>query len=627
MNNLKKSLVTLLFLNIFIFTTEKLFGESERDENIWFNSIEKNFVLSPQYSKKLIYYIYSKIAKNEKQIILSENLFSGSSPQIICLTYRSSASRLPEIFIGTGRGYKDAADSAIKNLKKKILNINDFDLKIDFVISSKQQKKFEIRRNSIPDPSLYGVAFSQATGFTFLPQQLLCNNFIDKIGRLVPERISEYLYAKDKDIKVFGIWNKIATNSRNKEIFFFSTASYFIDSSGKIQKLLRGHPVYTQVSFKQIKTRMILAIRYMLKMLNENYSFQGGYIPSVDKYYENINIYDQISAAYSLLEVYEFQKSKKIQKTTKKIISFLLEYLKEYKYIKKSSCIVEDSLVDINTNAKMLMLLIKYAQLTDSEAYKKQIIAMIRYFIQQQRSDGSFISQRFSETNEIIVRTRKELNGELVLCLLMLHKHTGNKMFLKRASLATDNILSRQINIEMNPYIVEALHILFNKTDNKKYIERALNIGLTLTKKQNNSLPYLDGIGTFGDDMCTMSTAQNTRTCSKLLEIVNYYDLKDIIPDVKDALFLGLLYQFQNQHNDSTTIYFPNPKKIKFGFAHSIFNSDITLQTMTATISSFAQILKVMEKYKIKELIPTDKTKKTLQEARQLFHSFSRLKD
>src|SRR5699024_3037857 len=381
-------------------------------------------------------------------------------------------------------------EKVFHNLEKKVLKLVEkyhLDpkwIKADYVTHidkipflQLEQKVANTRRNYFR----YGISFDEYFNLAFLEQEINGNALIRKLSNgkvgLDDKNINHYLSTKHSNKALF-----MKDFYRNKEVYIFSTKSFFIERDEDILYELYNGPLTNglrKITNMKDEVHHLIerSTQFLTRQVKETGQFEYGYFSAFGKSIANYNILRHSSSLYAMVEGYEIVQDQRILQAVERGLQYLIDTAIVYKkddiaYVVEHANKGE---IKLGSNATAILAMTKYMSVTGTKEYLKIAQDLARGIIDMKLPDSSFIhvlqypDYRIKELNRIIY-----YEGEAIFALLRLYEIDQNPLWLEEVEDSFDYFIKNDYwkhHVHWLSYAANEL-VLYNPDD--KYFEFGL---------------------------------------------------------------------------------------------------------------------------------------------------------
>jgi hypothetical protein len=490
-----------------------------------------------------------------------------------------------DTFVGRGDNWVAAIKKLLPKVSSEIGN-NAKWIKVDFVnqilAPVKLHKKF-FKTRLVKAPGFIGIAPLGMEGPLFIPSVVSKQFMISAKGKLKPNYVASLLSADE--IKLFKL---------RKTISLFRTSSYaWIE--GETLPLYRGNRLQPQtLTRKALQVSVELAEKYLLKEMKGDGSYTYIYKPLPNTESKKYNILRHAGTTYSLLQVYEKNRSE----DNLKVVEAALEYLKNKtvscpKTESGALCLLEKGHVKVGANGLAILALSKYQELTGSKKYKKLMDGYARRISEIQDEDGKLTlhKQMFPEgTDSGFVSGYYP--GEAIFGLMSLYELTGNKRWLDVASNAAKWLITvrdgeKTIDtLDHDHWLLYGLELVYKHNKQEIFLNQAKKIVNAIVKSQSLQRDYQDEIGSWYSKPRSTPAATRVEGLMAAYRLFQSVDDKQMAKRIFETAERSIRYQLATQLRKESVMYLQDPARSLGGFRESLTEYDIRIDFVQHNISA-----------------------------------------
>ena len=586
--------------------------------DIWFDRVSNKAIPSDENAEKLCRYISEKITS--KSVPFPTDLELDRLPRIIFVSVNPTAERTAAIEYGTGKGFRRAVDNVLSKLID-IKTVNN--IKLDIVTSVQANGNFIIKKyaerqegsshksrfsaTAIEDPSLQGIAFHKKTGIAFLNSELMNRGFVDDKKEIQVSAISNYLstaYRKGKSKTLTEVWLHLS-KLQTQGAYLFKTRSYTLSGS-TFQKVFRNHTIQDQLTLKKLQETRQAAQKYISKQLNAKGEVNSHYNPCYCSSEKGDSVRAPLMTLNALLS--QAIANKKAQPGLNLAIHNLVKHnFKKHPKKLTIGAITDGTVVNLESNAEVLRVLLKHQQFTQQGRFNEQINMLSLYIKKQQKKDGSFIKDRMWKKGTILNTNNQFFSGQILQALLDLYEYKKDSEALEVAKKYLNYLVPRIGNSYFqfcaDPGLLTATVRLQKLTKSTEFRKFTIGMANAMMAHQNSEAKDLDVLGSFQDHYSVYYTAEASRALTSLYKQLAVVRVdRRLMSRIQDTIVLANLYLLQNRFDSTAVMYFATPQKSIGGFRSNVFNPTINSDTVCAAIKSLESTIALLELLKIEEL-------------------------
>lgn len=147
---------------------------------------------------------------------------------------------------GGGRGLEAAVRDALRRaIESRGAASHANAIRLDVVQHAVLYSGFNLRSDPFPMPGGAGLAFSEVTGFAFVPAQLTGRNAFQSSGAIDPRPL-ESAVLENASIETIGRWGLVTGLDGPQAVFLFETQALHFD--GRTRLVFRGHSMPTPLT-------------------------------------------------------------------------------------------------------------------------------------------------------------------------------------------------------------------------------------------------------------------------------------------------------------------------------------------------------------------------------------------
>ena len=389
---------------------------------------------------------------------------------------------------------------------------------------------------------------------------------------------------------------------KNTEIYYFPTLHFGVTAySDAVVSFYRCSLIdlVPENSNEKISASLKSCEDWMIKNLNEEGYFNYLYYPSNGNYATSNNMIRQLMSSRWLAEKSGANSG------------LLSLHKKNLDYVFKNWYREDGELgyIYYDENSKLGAIAMALRAITSSpyfEDYKDKAQKLANAVISLQHIDGSFsawyIEPEYESDEDHLLRF---YSGEAILSLLEFYIKTNDSRYLDAAISAQDYYIKEYAdNLDKTyypalvPWQTMSLYLLYNITQDKKYMDAIFVLNDELVKMQNtDGKPYIDYLGRFYDPNrpeygvpASSSTAVYVEGLCYAYEIAGTAKDAERMFGYKKAIILGAHSLMNLQFTGADMYYLGHPERVEGAIKSSETNSSIRVDNTQHTIDAFNKI-------------------------------------
>ncbi len=345
----------------------------------------------------------------------------------------------------------------------------------------------------------------------------------------------------------------------------------------------------------------ILGGNYLINATS-NGVFMYEYDPISDTKSNSYNILRHAGTIYSMLQLYDITKNKKLLTDAEKAIDFLL--LLEKPFEDNSTCIVYNDEVKLGGAGLTIIALAEHAKVTGENTYITNMQNLAKYIKISQYESGKFISKRYYSSGEIENWDSQYYPGEAILGLCRLYSLDNNETWLDVAEKGSQYLINLRKNIPTNDlvhdhWLMMALNELYRYRDNTSYFNHCIRLAKSIMNAQrdkvNQILEYPEWLGSYYTPPRSTPTATRSEGLIAAYHLSNDFGKQKITKDILNSIKLAIKFQLQTQFTLDNIENLPNPQKALGGFHESLTDYNIRIDYVQHNICSMLGLYEILK--------------------------------
>ncbi len=570
--------------------------------SLWFGDVRASLPLSIDDGNTLCKAVFAALQTGRQAVDTLPLLANDDSPRVIFISWTDGKQRAHVCF-GTGSNLGAAvADACAKIAKLGDRIKSPLWLKLDIVQHAHLARDFFVRESSLPLPSLTGIAFSQASGFAFLPEQLIGWQMVDVKRRLRIHRISEFVL-KGKNWEELGKWSKITSHRGPQAVFLFECQSFFY-SGAKAVNLYRGHLVPGKLTPEAVLDSARQAGEFLVRQCNAKGQFKANFPEWQGNPEGCVALSDQAGTIIALLRLHEVTKKMGFRDAAERATRHLLTFLRPYSGNGKAACIVDDYRTLLETNAMTVLALLKLRSVKKDSSYGKELVQLGRYLLQQVQPGGVLVCERSYPAGQINSNVSLSASALTVRAFVQLYEETGHAVFLRAAKSAINVLLETSVNkrdmdkLPQDESLLQAIDAYFTYDRREDLVKQTERLALSIVATQTWKPDFPDFLGSVNNYPSATLVAKRTRALTAaarlLLDTERTAAAKSLLGDLQ----LNLIFQLQAQMRAPAAMYLGKPQRYLGTFRDHLLDFGFALHCQ------YVQILSTLETYELVNALP-----------------------
>ncbi len=259
-----------------------------------------------------------------------------------------------------------------------------------------------------------------------------------------PEEVQAYRLVRSRRLQAEGLAHACKYHPQITHADLFSapadvhivrTTSYYIDEFG-YYSLTNGRRRFRPLTIEHLETAVNLTKdNYFKHAVNENGRITYAYYPHTDSEAEGYNILRHAGTVYSMLELYEWSRDKKILAAAERALHYLTTFARPHKINGVDvNVIVEEDVIKLGGNGLAVVACAKYTQVTGSREYVPFMQSLASWMEELQRDAPRLnVHKQQYSTGTIMDFESKYYPGEAILALVRLYEVDGDSRWLDYA--------------------------------------------------------------------------------------------------------------------------------------------------------------------------------------------------
>ncbi|NJP37425.1 hypothetical protein [Alkalicoccus luteus] len=527
--------------------------------------------------------------------------YSGSNGYIVYLTYGSQDDR-STITFGVHSDYAKAIQLAFEARPQHTPILS---LKLDVVT--------RIRERSVPTtfqqqderisfkPGRDGIILDDRPDMLFIPEEVQAYQIL-KRGRVNESGLRHALSYRPQTA---AMESSIKTPANVRVI---RTTSYYIDSSG-YYSLSNGQRKGFPLSEEKLEYAVKLASsNYFKHAVDANGRITYAYHPHTDSEADGYNILRHAGTAYSMLELYEWNRDQDILDAAARALEYLTSFSHEHTINGIAvNVIVEEDLIKLGGNGLAIVACAKYTQVTGDRKYVPFMQSLATWMEELQRDAPRFsIHKQEYSTGKVWDFESRYYPGEAILAMVRLYETDGDSRWLDYAEKETRYLIevrdreADKATIPHDHWLLYGIYNLYQYRPLAIYRSHAFFIADAITESQFTDPDEVsrEMLGYFHmDNPRPRSTPAACRSeglgaASRLADQVKD---RDRARRYRRSIHQAISFQLQMQLYPESVLYFPNKSLSLGAFRGNLRNWELRNDYTQHNISSILSYLRFVK--------------------------------
>lgn len=397
-----------------------------------------------------------------------------------------------EVFNGTAPTLEEAWQKATVRTRDYILE-NNYSaqwIKADIAYGHRIISYEKLKEN-IRDVRNYfyreGISFDVNFKTALLCDQLNASAFMDFGNRCLNERLLKEYFMQRGITEYEGI-PAIVIN--------FHTMLYFMDENKKCYKLFNDSENYGRRAIPRITKDIVYNMTryagdFLTANVNEDGSFNYGYMPINNEMVPSYNIVRHTAAIWSLIMTYNTTRDESLIPKIDAAINYVIEHIK-YRDSETAYLVEEPDELKLGGCATVIIALSTYADVFKTDKYNALMTAVANAILTFQEADGSYFHVFKAEDF-----TRKEryrivyYDGEATFALSRIYGITGDKKYLDAAERSVNFFIDNDYTRYRDHWVAYSVNELTKYIPKEEYFNFGLkNVNVNLRKIYNQDTSY-----------------------------------------------------------------------------------------------------------------------------------------
>ena len=332
---------------------------------------------------------------------------------------------------------------------------------------------------------------------------------------------------------------------------------------------------------------------YLVRSTGSNGEFIYQYNASSEKESSNYNMLRHAGTIYSMLQLYNFTKNKKLLNASEKAIEYLLSFVKKYN---DTDCIVYEDEIKLGGNALTVIALAEYTKATGNNRYIGTMQNLSKYIQKSQKENGEFLSKRIYSSGNISDFVSQYYPGESLLALCRIYSLDKNSTWLDIAEKGAKyliNIRDKDIStydLTHDHWLLMSLNELYRYRSDIIYLDHSIKIAESIMHKQRDGVnrisEYPEWIGSYYTPPRSTPTATRSEGLIAAYHFSKDFGNESTTDRILESINLGISFQLKTQFTKENNENIPNPNRANGGFRYSLDSYSIRIDYVQHNICS-----------------------------------------
>ena len=437
------------------------------------------------------------------------------------------------------------------------------------------------------EPGIDGLAFGRSMPVAFLPQEVPSYALLTKEKLLREDKLAAQI-------------NGPAPENLN-EIYRFTTTSFFFGDSDA-GPLYRGHRLFDSVSAEQASEAAKQAGLYLAGATGKDGRFVYEYRPSEDMVPADYNMVRHAGTVYAMFELYGETRDHEVLAAAKRASQFLKRKI-QVKQIdgQEVGLLLDEGAARLGGNALAIIALLKCIEVT-GDRQDLTLIRQLGLWIQKnQDTAGRFTVHKLDVSDgKTVDFESRYYPGEAILAMIRLHRLDPEGKWADTAERGARYLIEvrdkglTEEDIQHDHWLLYALNEVHRVRPRKEFLDHAMLISRAIMKAQTTQEKYPDWIGGFLPPPRSNRAATRTEALCAAFQLARDYEQPEKA-GIRTAIQRAIAFQLGLQHRPETVMHFKDPQRCLGGFAESLTDSDIRIDTVQHNISSLLGAAKIFK--------------------------------
>ncbi len=533
----------------------------------------------------------SREAKAVRMPLLPEAVREDTAPRIVFLSV-SDGQGPALVAMGSGQGLLEAVEDVVAKWRRAWPETDCGPpkwIKLDRVSKVDAPGEFDGGLRLPFLRGLHGIAFERRSGVALLPEELACRDLLDKRGRLLVERLREYMKLPYRRAARLPKLGDVGTLTLHR----FETISHFADANG-VLPLHRGRRDRLDPTAESLLDAARLGGDYLIRSVKPNGRFVYSYRPESDSEPEQYNILRHAGTVYAMLELYEVTKNPKLLAAAERAIGYLLAQIKPSRDAgSEAACVVERDTVKLGGNALAALALCKYIEVTGERSHLPTVRRLGQWMRSVQAESGEFTVHKMRYTGGEVAPFRSAYYpGEAILALVRMHAADPEGGWLDVAERGARWIVEVRDSrvpgsaLFHDQWLLYSLGELCRLRPGRGLFRHALRLSDAVVVAQHIAPPHPDWVGGYHRPPRSTPTATRTEGLCAVYSLVRQAGYRDRAVRMLDAVRLGTVFVLQMQFRPESVMYFDDPQRALGGIHAGLTNYEVRIDYVQHCISA-----------------------------------------
>ncbi|MBS3763525.1 MAG: hypothetical protein KGZ25_09520 [Planctomycetes bacterium] len=564
-------------------------------EEPWFQNIQGSLPLNEAEKIERVRNVAAMLQDDASAMLPHDQ---GSRPVEIVFVTTSDGAQNQTVAMGRGPTLSEALAQSVESIQQRGgTGSNAKWIKVDFVTTSeKHPHVINFRQALALDCSLWGIAFGPNPRMALLPDELIHRALVDKTRHLDPDRIAAYLgQHTERGQKFATLMEKDALLA-----YRFRTDGFFTDGD-KVVHLFRGHRQFPSLSEELLLQSARAGGEYLTRATREDGQFDYIYIAGKDKIPDDYNIIRHAGATYSMLELYELTKDKKLLDAARRALQYMRDRIKPVGFEgQKGTILPSGNAIALGANGLGVLAFAQYVRATGDKDLLPVARDLARWITSTQAENGHFtIHKAFLPSGKLAAFQSIYYPGEAILGLTRLYEVDRQKKWLD----AAERGAHYQVKIKQHKpaemlfhdhWVLYALYETYRRRSHSGLLSHSRRLASAMVRKQNRKPQVPDWLGSYYRPPRSTPTATRSEGLGAAFKLERDFGNAELARIFRNNIELGIRFQLQTQYTPECAIHLPDPAKAMGGFRRSLTRSEIRIDYVQHNLSSLIAYINIL---------------------------------
>lgn len=514
--------------------------------------------------------------------------------RIVLLTLSDGQSE-GEVVVGGGLGWRVATERAVE--KARQTGIEPTVVKLDAVRTVQAHRGMNIPRTFRGERSLTGIAFSQALGVAFTPDETVARTLINSKGKL---RLSNMQRTHGR--RAHAVRRPTESELRETPVLYTYTSQAWGWNGDHVEALFRGHRRFDPNALHDslLLDHARQAGQYLTRAVRADGQFDYAYRPKQDELTDGYNLLRHCGTVFAMLDLHQTTADSMLLSASVRALEWMVDRMVQWE---DGVMVLPDESGDVKVGGQGLALvaLAQYAQQTGDRQYLGHMQGLARYLLSIQQPDGRFVPHKQDAATRVASDfVSGYYPGEAMLGLARLHALDGDPQWVD-AAMANARYLTQgrdagltRGELPHDHWLLYALRELHRARPEPWLMEEAERYGMAIVAAQRETRDPADWTGSFySPPRCAPSATRAEGLLAAHALLLDGGDAFGLpAADMLRAAERAMAFCLQLQFDPLSAIHLDAPRRTHGGFRKSMTNYTVQIDYVQHSLSALLALMR-----------------------------------